>query len=109
MELAGIPIRQDYEGRYCLKDLHKAAGGEVRHSPNHFFRLDSTGELCMAIVSCTDVCMTPFNTSKGGKDKGTYVVRELVYAYAMWISPQFHLKVIRAYDTLAEIVNLVVA
>lgn len=99
--VAGVSIRQDVEGRYCLNDLHKAAGGDPKHQPAKFFANDSTKDLLTEIQTSPDLEMTPYSTSKGGKDKGTYVIRELVYAYANWISPKFYLQVIRTYDALA--------
>ncbi|MCG5494515.1 KilA-N domain-containing protein [Ectothiorhodospira variabilis] len=91
-----MTIRQDDEDRYCLNDLHKAAGGEDRHRMNRWLALDQTHELILEIESGG---IPPVSTVMG-RNGGTFVVKELVYAYAMWISPKFHLAVIRAYDEL---------
>ena len=93
-------ISQDAEGRYSLNDLHRAAGGEKRHEPSRFTRLDSTQALVRELEHSPEMG-SALKTVNGGTNPGTFVVKELVYAYAMWISPAFHLKVIRAYDALA--------
>ena len=98
--IADITIKTDEEGRYSLNDLHKASGVEERHAPWRFLRLDSTVALIAELQTTTSGGLEPV-TAKAGRYGGTYVVRELVYAYAMWISPKFHLEVIRAYDRLA--------
>lgn len=52
----------------------------------------------------------PIQSLKGGDGpQGTYVVKEMVYAYAMWVSPTFHLRVIRAFDALVSGQTLVAA
>jgi hypothetical protein len=107
LAISHIAIRQDAEGRYSLNDLHKASGGEKRHQPSDWLRLQQTQDLIAEIENGTpgipgaqnDKAGIPaLQTIKGTRSPGTYVVKELVYAYAMWISPSFHLKVIRAYD-----------
>lgn len=95
-----ITIKQDALGRYCLNDLHKASGGDPKNQPAHFFALDSTKALVEELKQSRDSEIDPVQAVRGGKTPGTYVVKELVYAYAMWISATFQLKVIRAFDTL---------
>ncbi len=104
LTIADIIIRQDDNGRYCLNDLHKAAGNEKRHSPNYFLDTQQSKELITEIESTTGITVVEQNQAvvviNGGNKKGTYGVKDMVYAYAMWISPVFTLKVIRAYDAL---------
>lgn len=101
--LAGIGnIHTDAEGRYSLNDFHKAAGGEDRHAPDRFLRLDSTASLIAAISNSPEVeIKNPVSVTKG-RYGGSYVCEELIYAYGEWISGEFHLKVIRAFKALAK-------
>ena len=92
-----LTIRQDSEGRYCLNDLHKAAGGQDRHKPKYWTALAKTNELVLEVAKGG---ITPLLKKHGGLNKGTFVVKPLVYAYAMWISAAFSLEVINAYDQM---------
>ena len=93
------PIHADADGRYCLNDLHRAWGGIARHQPSNFIRLDATKEVIAELDSSSDV--RSLEIVKGrNRTQGTYAVKELVYSYAMWISPKFHIAVIRAYDEM---------
>ncbi|WP_409248134.1 KilA-N domain-containing protein [Enterobacter hormaechei] len=110
--ISDIKIHMDAECRYSLNDLHKASGDEQRHRPKYWLELNQTTEIIDEILKGEN---PPFkndgvlNTgipefkpfvSKKGRYGGTYVCKELVYSYAMWISAAFALKVIRAYDAL---------
>ncbi|MBP2845411.1 KilA-N domain-containing protein [Dickeya oryzae] len=94
--IANVLVRQDVEGRFSLNDLHRAAGGEARHRPATWLQNKQTQELAAEIEKDG----IPSILTK--QRLGTFVRKELVYAYAMWISPTFNLKVIRAYDSLVQ-------
>lgn len=103
--IANTQIRQDAAGRFCLNDLHQASGGESRHQPAKWVTLKSTQELIAEVEkggfnSPDSESYPPLESVAGRYGGGTYAVKELVYAYAMWISAAFHLHVIRAYDAL---------
>lgn len=93
-------------GLYSLNDLHKASGGDMNNQPSNFLKLDSTKALAREISfennQSYDSMTGVVEVSRGGSSPGTYVCKELVYAYAMWISPAFNLKVIRAFDAMTN-------
>jgi hypothetical protein len=122
--IESVIIRQDVYGRYCLNDLHRAAGGDPKDKPSNWLRLDQTQALIAEIEASSDpisyaplnkatpfsdmstpsteMRIAPVGTINDGLNNGTYVVNDLVYAYATWISAKFHLIVLRAYSDLVE-------
>lgn len=79
--------------------MHKAAGGEDRHKPNNFLNRVEMDDLRFELKKDWELTAgIPAIKTEAGRYGGTYVPKELVYAYAMWVSPAFHLKVIRFFD-----------
>lgn len=98
--VADVAVRNDSEGRYHLNDLHRASGGEDKNKPSHWFNNKQTQEL-VELLNCRNSASLPVIT-KEGRGGGTYVCKQLVYSYAMWLSAEFNLRVIEAYDEVAR-------
>lgn len=101
-------IRQ-IDNLYCLNDLHKASGALSKNKPANFIRLEQTKNLISEIVQSSNMgdgqgsdMSLALKVKHGGKNRGTYICKELVYSYAMWISAKFSLIVIRAFDALVS-------
>lgn len=100
LTILNTTITTDHFGRYCLNDLHKAAGNEQRHKPSEWLRTHQAKEVVEELSGNSR--LAPAESIKGGKSPGTYGIKEIVYSYAMWISPKFHIAVIRAYDAMVN-------
>ena len=96
--IGAFTVSQDAKGRFSLNDLHRASGGLDKHQPRYFLANQQTKDL---IAELGDSGKS-LSVKKGGAGQGTYACKELVYAYGMWISAAFHLRVIRTFDSLAN-------
>ena len=94
MTIAGTAVRQA-NGLFSLNDLHRASGGEENFKPAFFLRNDQTKALIEELAKGADLHL--FLKTTKGRNGSTYACRELVIAYAAWISAAFHLKVIRVF------------
>lgn len=89
------------DGLYSLNDMHKASGGDKKHQPSFFVRNQEVSDLAKEIeISANLQTAQVLRKVNGGDKRGTYACKEIVYRYAMWISPKFALLVIRTFDKL---------
>lgn len=105
-----VLIRTDDFGRFSMNDLHRAAiaegANERTKEPGKFLSSAMTVDLIKELGTTQilgDLLAQPIEpiVASAGRNGGTFVCKELVYAYAMWISPKFHLQVIRTFDAVA--------
>ena len=89
------------DGLYSLNDVHKASGNVEKHRPAFFVRNQEVTDLANEIMQCANLHSDQvIRKVNGGHNRGTYACKEIVYRYAMWISPKFALIVIRAFDAM---------
>lgn len=100
--ISNVAIRQTENNLYNLNDLHKASGGEKRHELTNWLKLQQTTELIDELskpeIPGLKENQQVIKVVRGGNKRGTYACKELVYAYATWISAKFFLQVIRTFD-----------
>ena len=102
--ISNVAIRQTENNLYNLNDLHKASGGEKRHELTNWLKLQQTTELIDELskpeISGLKENQQVIKVVRGGNKRGTYACKELVYAYATWISAKFFLQVISTFNAV---------
>jgi len=96
-----IAIRQDAQGRFCLNDLHKASGGAKRHQPSNWLALQQTIELIEELAAPGIPGAEEIQPVSVINGIGSFAIEDMIYDYAMWISPKFKVKVIRTFKAVA--------
>ena len=89
--ISSTNIKINSDGLFCLNDLHKASGGNQKHQPSNWLRVSQV----MEIIEELEAAHIYAIKKESGRYGGTYVCEELVYTYAMWVSPKFHIDAVR--------------
>lgn len=100
LQLRNLTIKSN-DGLFSLNDLHKASGGADKDRPGLFLDSKKTQELIDEILNAGNAAIK----KSAGRYGGTYACKEIVYAYAMWISPKFNLEVIQFFDDHQKVSN----
>lgn len=105
IEVCGVSVRRDAEGRYSLNDLHAAAvkngNATASHAPAQFLRNESVKAFIFELDSDVQFC-TSVVSKKGGHNQGTFAVELVAIRYAAWINPAFEVTVYRTFQAVHQ-------
>lgn len=98
--LNGTEIRVDEHGRYCLTDLWKAGGSIETKKPSKFEKTERHSEL-VEILKGRNLPFNPYEKTRGRYNGGTWTTKEMIIAYAIYVSADMHMKVIDVFISAA--------
>ena len=98
LTIADRSIRMDGNSRFSLNDLHRAGGRQSKHRPSIWLANRQTKDLIAELDA--EAGIPALAVQRGGARAGTYACREAALAFAAWISPSFHVRVLRAADAV---------
>ncbi|EBU8552199.1 KilA-N domain-containing protein [Salmonella enterica subsp. enterica serovar Telelkebir] len=87
-------IVPNVDGRYNLNQLHNASGYSATKRPPEWARNSQTVDFINKYSSAGNPAVIRIN---GGSKRGTWAIEEMVYAYASWLSAEFHKAVLDAF------------
>lgn len=102
LTILSTTIRRDAEGRYSLSDCWKVSGKDKKNQPSEWHSQEKTKEFLRALEGDRGSPVTPVSlvTTGPNEGRGYWADRKAVIHYATWISPDFYLTVISAFDAL---------
>lgn len=86
-------IRTDEFGRYCLTDIYRASNLPAHKRPVKFESTTSFKGI-QEVLKVRTGTFVPYEKTRGRYNGGTWACKEMLIAYAMWVSPEFMVKVI---------------
>lgn len=99
--LNGTEIRVDEFGRYCLTDLWKAGGSIETKKPSKFEKTERHSEL-VEILKGRNLPFNPYEKTRGRYNGGTWTIKEMIIAYAIYVSADMHMKVIDVFISAVD-------
>lgn len=97
-------ITKNENGLYSLNDLHKAAGGLIKDLPNKFMASKSFKNVTN-VLNAQNSAFKSVEKKQGRYNGGTWICKELVYKYAMWVNAEFEVNVIQTFDGIINAIE----